>query len=339
MWMKKSVVRFSEQKWLEGRKIFYEWTDFSIWPDGSQKILSKELWEMMSCNVTSPSVQYGLTSFEWIIGYGVEKDKAHKISIVRLDDHVDRIFHSVNRLNTRIDYTKEQIREAIVRAAQQHRGAEKIYFRPTSRTDQINYGIDVSKMPFQEFLVAAGPFDYLQTGLKLTTAPGEDLEKLSTGAGYLDAKITWQYANGAKGKWFANRAGCNDALLCHKGNILELSGANVIGFKGDSYVATPSSKHIFAGLTRDIVIQLLKIEKNICVQEMDISLDAALKNFDSWCAVGTAAEIKDIKEIDGVTFSPSPLSQWVQKAYQDIVRGNTQHYKGHELYQTRITVV
>lgn len=47
---------------------------------------------------------------------------------------------------------------------------------------------------------------------------------------------------------------------------------------------------------------MLKIEKNIDVEEMDISVPDALQKFDAWQGVGTAAEVKDIIQINDVHF-------------------------------------
>src|SRR5262249_24962882 len=101
----------------------------------------------------------------------------------------------------------------------------------------------------------------------------------------------------------------------------EASGENLFMVKHGK-VVTPLTTSALQGITRDTVIELLK-DRGIAVKETHFSRDE-LYIADEIFLTGTAAEITPVRELDHRkirTGKPGPVTQQVQKAFDDAVRG------------------
>lgn len=328
--MKKSVVRLSEDACRSWRWVFELWRDFYSTPYW-EKFTSLLLQTLTSSNTLGPD-QYGLRVFEGVMAYKVKENAGQEtMKIFRLTDHIERFFASAQKLWTHIAHTEKDIREAMLRSAQQHLYADAVYLRPTAWSDYKNFSIDPSKTPFTEILVEAQPFSYLAQWLDVWIF----WERLSSQAFEITAKISGNYANSAKGKVRANQNGYNEALFLKDDYVTELSGANVFFIK-ENNVITPPKDNIFAWLTRDCVFKILEREKGIHVRERPIHKDE-ITNFDAafWC--WSAAEIKAINSINGVQLNTSdPLLTFTKNTYKNITQGKIGMLQWHEFYQDSV---
>ena len=91
-----------------------------IWMDG--KLVN---WDDAKVHVLTHTLHYGLGAFEGIRCYKTQKGSA----IFRLDEHVDRLFASAHIFMMKIPYTKQQIKEAIIKTIKTNKLAE-CYIRP-----------------------------------------------------------------------------------------------------------------------------------------------------------------------------------------------------------------
>ena len=76
-----------------------------IWMDGQFVD-----WDKAQVHVLSHTLHYGLGVFEGIRCY----DTAHGPAIFRLQDHIERLFHSANIAGMKMAWTQEDIRRAII---------------------------------------------------------------------------------------------------------------------------------------------------------------------------------------------------------------------------------
>ena len=102
-------------------------------------------------------------------------------------------------------------------------------------------------------------------------------------------------------KEFAEKKGCNDALMLdHRNYIAEGTGANIF-FVMNKDIHTPIADCFLNGITRQTVIEIVKrkgfnlVEKHILPNEIN--------KYDEAFLTGTAAEITPIKSIDKITFT------------------------------------
>jgi branched-chain amino acid aminotransferase len=140
------------------------------------------------------------------------------------------------------------------------------------------------------------------------------------------AKATGIYLNSMLAVQEANRGGYEEAiLLTQDGYIADGSGENIFVIK-DGVIATPDlSASILPGITRDSIIQIAEDLGYPVVQKQLIRTDLYLADEVFMC--GTAAEVAPIREVDDhVIGPPGPVTQQIQQAYLDTVRGRTERW-------------
>jgi len=76
---------------------------------------------------TSPSARYGLSVFEGIRSYLLNDGRG--ISIFRLNDHVDRLFYSAERMSLPIEFTKDSIPNIVERVIDRNNCYTDAYIR------------------------------------------------------------------------------------------------------------------------------------------------------------------------------------------------------------------
>ena len=77
-----------------------------IWMDG--KLID---WDSATVHILTHTLHYGLGVFEGIRCYETQKGSA----IFRLNEHIDRLFNSAHIFLINIPYSKEEIKDAIIK--------------------------------------------------------------------------------------------------------------------------------------------------------------------------------------------------------------------------------
>ena len=122
-------------------------------------------------------------------------------------------------------------------------------------------------------------------------------------------------------KMDAKNKGVDDAILLDiRGFVSEGCAWNIFLVKDDC-VSTPSvASSILKGITRNVVIDLLKGLK-IQIQERDVSL-SELFTADEVFGTGTASEISPIIEINGRKIGDGkagPITNRVEKKFRELI--------------------
>ena len=141
------------------------------------------------------------------------------------------------------------------------------------------------------------------------------------------AKTVGNYVNSILASHEARSGGFQEAIMLDtEGFVAEGSGENIFVVR-DGVVKTPGGHSILPGITRDSVIRLLA-DEGITVREERSTRDE-IYIADETFMTGTAVEITPVRELDGRTIgreTPGPITQKMQKAYFDAVRGrNAKH--------------
>ena len=88
----------------------------------------------------------------------------------------------------------------------------------------------------------------------------------------------------------ASKHGYYETLLIRNNKLTEGSASNVFMVK-DNIIHTPRlSNELLPGVTRDLLIDLLK-ENNMAINESDISQDDLLSSDEVWCSSSTNAVV------------------------------------------------
>jgi branched-chain amino acid aminotransferase len=282
-------------------------------------------WDDAKIHVMSHVVHYGSSWFEGIRCYNTQKGSA----IFRLDAHLRRLLDSAKIYRCDIQYTQQQIEEAIKETIKANR-LKACYIRPIIYRGYGEVGVNPVGCPIDltiavwEWGKYLGP-EALEKGIDVCVsswrrpAPDTLPTMAKSGGNYLSSQLI---------KLEALASGYVEGIaLDAYGNVSEGSGENIFLIREKTVFTPPISAAILPGVTRSAVIRLAK-ENGYDVVEMNIPREM-LYTVDEVFFTGTAAEITPIRSIDKIsvgTGKPGPITLDLQRAFFDIVHGGIDKY-------------
>lgn len=286
-----------------------------IWMDG--EIVK---WEEASIHILNHSLHYGSAVFEGIRFYECVDGR---VAVFRLDEHIDRLFHSATVMRMKVNYSHEDIKNAIVKLIKKTK-LKSGYIRPLIYYGYGKMGLSIIGAPVN-VMIAVWPWgSYL--GEKAVRVKISEFIRPHPQSTDISAKISGNYHNSILAGEEARTLGYDEALLLDfNGNVAEGPGENIFFVTGGKLI-TPNKGSILPGITRDSIISIAR-DNNIEVEEKDISPDEAIE-MDEAFFVGTAAEVSSIDSLDGTSLKESngPMTTMLKNAYLDIAKGNNQRY-------------
>lgn len=285
-----------------------------IWVDGGVKSISESKVPFLT-----HSFHYGSGVFEGVRCYKTDNDRA----IFRLDEHVSRLFFSAKSIGLKINFSENEIKEAIKGLIIKN-DLEECYIRPIAWYGE-KMGMDPKEAPVHVGVAAWEWSKYLKKDeVKIGISK---VTKNHPKATVLNAKISGNYVNSILSSREAKSRGFDEALLLDvKGNIAEGPVENIIFVKGKE-IHTPTSESILPGLTRN---SILKIAKDLGYEifERDIKPEE-LNKFEESFFVGTAVEVNAIASIDEYLFAGKEGETFkkLKDAYEKTIHGDLSQYE------------
>jgi len=292
-----------------------------IWMDG--KLIP---WEEANVHVLTHSLHYGLGVFEGIRCYLCHDGKS---AVFRLREHVDRLFDSAQIGDIKIPYSKREISEACKETLQVNQMKEG-YLRPIVFIGEGVMGVYPGDNPIRVSIITWSWGAYLGEGalekgirVKVSSYTRHHVNVMMT-----KAKICGNYVNSVLAKREAMKMRYDEALMLDtEGYVSEASGENIFMVKNGVLKTTPLTS-ILSGITRDSVIQIAKA-KRIPLSEERFTRDELYTAHEAFFT-GTAAELTPIREVDDRIIGhgkPGPVTQELQAAFFDIVKGKNPEYQ------------
>ncbi len=292
-----------------------------IWMDG--KLIP---WEEANVHILTHSLHYGLGVFEGIRCYLGHDGKS---AVFRLREHVDRLFDSAQIGDIKIPYSKREILEACKETLRVNRLKEG-YIRPIVFIGEGVMGVYPGDNPIQVAIITWSWGAYLgeealEKGIrvKVSSYTRHHVNVMMT-----KAKICGNYVNSVLAKREVMKMGYDEALMLDtEGYVSEASGENIFMVKNGVLKTTPLTS-ILSGITRDSVIQIAKAKK-ITLLEERFTRDELYTAQEAFFT-GTAAELTPIREVDDRIIGngkPGPVTQGLQAAFFDIVKGKNPEYR------------
>lgn len=285
-----------------------------IWLDGELKNAADA-----TVHVLNHSLHYGSAVFEGIRCYMTPTGPA----IFRLEDHVNRLFHSAEVMGMQPPYSRAEITQAIVSVVAQNKLSE-CYIRPI-----FFYGDKMGLLPIGAPLhcaIAAWPWaKYLKKdAVSVKVSPYIRIHPRSS---EMTAKISGHYSNSIIASLDAHKSGFDEALfLDTNDNVAEGPGENIF-FVSDRSLVTPESGSILSGLTRDSIIRIAA-DRGYAVTQRAVSVKE-LSKFSEAFFVGTAVEVNAIANIDTHIFNDGkvgPVAAEIKAAYTAAIHGEDARY-------------
>jgi branched-chain amino acid aminotransferase len=291
-----------------------------IWMDGTFVD-----WDKAQVHVLSHTLHYGMGVFEGIRCYDTTRGPA----IFRLQEHLDRLYHSALIGGFKIPFPKDEIWQAIIDTVKINH-VRACYIRPLVYLGYGEMGINNRHNPVN-VAIAVWPWgaylgeDALAEGIRVCVS---SFTRHHVNVMMTKAKIVGNYANSQLAKMEAVNSGYDEAIILDvQGNVAEGSGENIFIVRYGE-LRTPPLTAILEGITRNSLIDLAR-HLGLTVHETILSRDE-LYIADEAFFTGTAAELTPIREVDNRTIGkgrPGPITHQLQQAFFRVVQGKDDTFK------------
>ncbi|MGD0921232.1 MAG: branched-chain amino acid transaminase [Terriglobia bacterium] len=284
-------------------------------------------WAEATVHVASHVVSYASCLFEGIRCYETPPGPA----IFRLKDHTDRLVNSCKVYRMELDYTREQLAQAMVELVRVN-NVKHCYLRPVVFRGYGEVGVNPLKNPIEIYLLAWQWGKYLGAE---ALAQGVDVcvaswHRMAPNTMPAMAKAASNYMNAQLIKMEAITNGYVEGIaLDPSGHISEGSGENIFLVRDGKILTPPLASSVLPGITRDSVMTLARelgceVSEQVMAREMLYIADEVF-------FTGTAAEITPIRSVDRIVVGkghPGPITRKLQERFLAIVEGRAEDKYG-----------
>ncbi len=270
---------------------------------------------------------YGSAMFEGTRVYDTRNGPA----AFRLDDHIERLYHSCKVYRMEIPYTPEEFRDAIFETIRAN-GFGACYVRPVVYRGLGALGVNPFKSPVDVVIAVWHWGQYLgedavQNGVDVCVS---SWNRMAPNTFPAMAKATGNYLNSMLIKMEALVNGYTEGIaLDNAGRISEGSGENIFLVYHGRILTPPLAGTILPGITRESIIVLAK-DAGYEVVEQQIAREM-LYIADEVFFTGTAAEITPIRSVDRIPVgngARGPVTERLQKDFFALLEGEAEDRYG-----------
>ena len=289
-----------------------------VWFDGKHTLTEKA-----NVPITTHAIHYGTSIFEGIRAYWNGKN----LHVFRLDEHVKRFRRSGQFYNISLNFSDEEISNAITGICKKNKLRESCYIRPFYFVGDYGINLHVTEKAPTNVAIFTFPFGDLfnKNGI---TAGVVSWRKFSDRSTPPQAKMGGNYLNSIIATQEAKRNGFDEAILLdYNGNVSEAPGENIFIVR-NGQLATPTlASSALDGITRDAVIKVAS-DLDIEIVERDITRSELIIS-DEIFLTGTAAEITPVVSMDSKKIGngrPGDITKKMMDEYADIVMNRNDDY-------------
>ena len=287
-----------------------------IWFDGKYVTSEKA-----KVPVTTHAIHYGTSIFEGIRGYW----NSENLYIFRLADHLKRFRNSGKFYSISLNFSDDQISNAIVNLCRKNGIRQSCYIRPFYFVGQYGINLHVNEKSPTHVAIYTALFGDLFDKNGITTCVSS-WRKFSDATTPTQAKMGGNYLNSILATQECKRNGFDEAILLDlAGNVSEAPGENIFLVRDEQLLTPPISSSALDGITRDTIITLAHdmgyktIIKKIPKSELYLADEIFL--------TGTAAEITPIIQIDHKKIGKvGKITKSMMTAYNDVVMNKNDKY-------------
>lgn len=215
-----------------------------------------------------------------------------------LEEHLERLIGSAKSISLTLPLGPDGLRD-VVRKMCQVNDIKNGYVRLVVTRGKGDLGVDPAKCERATLIciadnIALFPKSFYEIGISAITA-----SQRRARPDMLDPKIkSLNYLPNILAKIEANRAGVQEAIMLNeRGEVAECTGDNIFAVLGGNVVTPPASSGILMGITRGVIIDLLR-RNEISVIERPLTLHDIYRA-DECFVTGTAAEVCALVQVDG----------------------------------------
>ena len=226
----------------------------------------------------------------------------------KLKEHIDRIFNSAEKIGLEAPWSKNQVTDWVIQTVSANPDKDekfiKIYF---------SGGVSDSMFPVSEptIIILVDPcFQYPKEWYEYGT--GVITVKHTR---YNSTAKTNNYIEGVKQTTLAQKTGALEPVYYSDSQVFEGSNSNVFAIIGGALL-TPKS-NILEGITREVLLQILKLDLPIEVRDFTIE---DLKGAKEIFMTGSAKEVVPVVKLDSKEVGDGnvgPITKDVMKQFRD----------------------
>lgn len=280
-------------------------------------------WDDATVHVLTHALHYGSGVFEGVRCYDTTRGPA----VFRLRDHYRRMERSARIFQMELPFSVDQLVRATFDVITANR-LKECYVRPLAfRAFGGEMGVNPAANPVEVSIAvwAWGAYlgdDAVTNGVRLTVSSWRRGDPNIIPP---NAKATGAYINASMAKLEATQAGFDEAIMLNPhGRVSEATGQNLFMVRNGEIVTPPLIDGPLPGITRESIIQIAR-DQGMPIYEQSLTR-AELYTAEELFLTGSATEVIPVREIDGRTFEPGPITQTLQQRYGDICRGRDEKY-------------
>jgi branched-chain amino acid aminotransferase len=279
-------------------------------------------WDEARIHVGAHGLHYGSGVFEGIRCYDTPKGPA----VFRLTDHMQRLHNSARLINMELPYSVSELKAATNDLLGAN-GLAESYIRPIAFYGFGQLGVSARGNPV-ETVIMSWPWgtylgeEALRTGIRTKISTWQ---RIPANVVPHASKATGVYLNSMLAVNEAQRAGYDEAImLTPDGNVADGPGETIFVVSAGTIFTPDLSTGILHGITRDSIIQIANDLGYEVREKTLIRSDLYLADEVFMC--GTAAEVTPVRSVDDHDLTVGPVTQALQKAYLETVRGESDRW-------------
>jgi branched-chain amino acid aminotransferase len=289
--------------------------------------------------VLTHALNYGTAVFGGLRAYWNDDEK--QLFVFRPHDHFRRFLQSTKLLCMELPYSGEELVKGLTELIRTEGHKEDLYIRPLAfdadeiigvRLHDLHAEVSMVVMPF-------GNYNKNEDSMHVTISSWRRIDDNVIPA---RGKIAGAYVNSAFAKTDALRAGFDEVIVLNNdGHISEGSAANFFLFRNGAFATPPITDNVLEGITRRTIIQLIRDELRMEIQERQIDrTELYLADEAFFC--GTGVQISAITRVDHRPVGTGEMGEAtarLRKIFFDVVRGRVPKYREwcHPIYEAKPT--
>jgi branched-chain amino acid aminotransferase len=273
------------------------------------------------------ALHYGTAVFEGLRAYW--NAKKEQLYLLQAAAHYERMRRSANVMRMVLPFNTEELVNFTLELLRRNQFKSDVYVRPLLYTSSEEIGVRLHNLD-RGFFIYSTPFgNYveIEAGIRCMVSSWRRVPDQALPA---RAKVTGAYAQSALAKSEAVESGFDEAIvLAVDGHVSEGSAENLFMLKDGVFVTPPVTDDILEGVTRQLLMKVIKEELNKDVLERSIDR-TELYTCDELLLCGTGAQISPVVEVDRRPIGNGKVGEFTQELqsiYFNAVRGETPKYR------------
>ena len=276
--------------------------------------------------VMTHALHYGTGCFEGIRAYW--NGDREQLYLLQGPEHYRRLHRSARILRMELPYDVTELMDITVELLRRNEYRTDAYVRPLvfKSVEQIGVSLHGLADSFLIYTSAMGNYVEIDNGIRCGVSSWRRLPDCAVPA---RAKVTGSYINSALAKSEALENGFDEAIvLTESGHVSEGSAENVFLLKDGVFATPPVTDDILEGVTRKLIIGLIRDELDLPVVERSIDR-TELYTGDELFLCGTGAQVSPVIAVDHRPVGDGKVGEFtheLQQLYFGAVRGDNPKY-------------